>query len=67
MSNSLAHYEAVFIGGGLSSLMLLRAMGRSAPTKIAVIEPRQLESRKTTHWSYWSDVRRQSYYDQFAS
>lgn len=60
------HYDAIFVGGGLSALMLLRAMADSAPRRIAIIEPRRFKPGlvSTVHWSYWSA--NPSFYDQFA-
>jgi len=55
-------FDLVFVGGGLSALMLLHTLGDDAPPRVAVIDDGS--HKGTVHWSYWSD--KPSYYDRFA-
>jgi lycopene beta-cyclase len=57
-------YEAVFVGGGLAAMMLLRELGSTLPGRVAVLDPCPPPERPTVHWSYWSHV--PTLYDRFA-
>jgi lycopene beta-cyclase len=57
-------YEAVFVGGGLAAMLLLRELGSALSGRVAVIDPRPPPERPTVHWSYWSHV--PTLYDRFA-
>jgi lycopene beta-cyclase len=58
-------YDVVFVGGGLSALLLLRELRQTLPGRVAVIDPAlPLSERPNVHWSYWSYE--QTPYDQFA-
>ncbi len=57
-------YEAVFVGGGLAAMLLLRELGSALPPRVAVIDPYPLPGRPVVHWSYWSHV--PTLYDRFA-
>lgn len=59
-------YDAIFLGGGLSSLMLIKAMGEHAPGRIAIIDSRDICNPRKVHWSYWTMADKHSYYDSFA-
>lgn len=53
----------VFVGGGLSALLLLCELQEALPRRVAVIDPEPLPERPLVHWSYWS--RGQTPYDRF--
>ncbi len=57
-------YEAVFVGGGLAAMLLLRELGSGLSGRVAVIDPCPPPERPTVHWSYWSHV--PTLYDRFA-
>jgi lycopene beta-cyclase len=57
-------YEAVFVGGGLAAMLLLRELGSALSGRVAVIDPCPPPERPTVHWSYWSHV--PTFYDRFA-
>lgn len=57
-------YDAVFVGGGLAAMLLLRAARGKMPGRVAVIDPTPLLESSAVHWSYWS--RDPSFYDRFA-
>lgn len=54
----------VFVGGGLSALLLLNELRKTLPGRVAVIDPDPLPRRPLVHWSYWSHE--QTPYDRFA-
>ena len=54
----------VFVGGGLSALMLLKELRDALPERVAVIDPSPPQEEPPVHWSYWS--RGQTFYDRFA-
>lgn len=59
------NFDIIFAGGGLSALLLLRALEPVAPNlRIAVIDPIKPSKKPLIHWSYWSDE--PTYFDQFA-
>jgi lycopene beta-cyclase len=60
----IREYDMVFVGGGLSALLLLNGLRRALPRRIAVIDPDPLPERPLVHWSYWS--RGRTPYDRFA-
>jgi lycopene beta-cyclase len=47
-------YEAVFVGGGLAAMLLLRELGAALSGRVAVVDPSPPPERPTVHWSYWS-------------
>ena len=57
-------YEAIFVGGGLAAMLLLREIGPGLSGRVAVIDPYPPPERPTIHWSYWSHV--PTFYDRFA-
>ena len=57
-------YEAIFVGGGLAAMLLLRELGSALSGRVAVIDPCPPPERPTVHWSYWSRV--PTLYDRFA-
>jgi lycopene beta-cyclase len=57
-------YEAVFVGGGLAAMLLLRELGSALSGRVAVLDPYPPSERPTVHWSYWSHV--PTLYDRFA-
>jgi lycopene beta-cyclase len=57
-------YEAVFVGGGLAAMLLLRELGVALSGRIAVVDPCPPPERPTVHWSYWSHV--PTLYDRFS-
>jgi lycopene beta-cyclase len=57
-------YEAIFVGGGLAAMLLLRELGSALSGRVAVIDPCPPPERPTVHWSYWSQV--PTLYDRFA-
>jgi lycopene beta-cyclase len=57
-------YEAVFVGGGLAAMLLLRELGSALSGRVAIIDPCPLPDKPTVHWSYWSHV--PTLYDRFA-
>jgi lycopene beta-cyclase len=57
-------YDMVFVGGGLSALLLLNGLRTALPRRVAVIDPDPLPERQLVHWSYWS--RERTPYDRFA-
>jgi lycopene beta-cyclase len=57
-------YEAVFVGGGLAAMLLLRELGSALSGRVAVLDPRPPPEGPTVHWSYWSHV--PTLYDRFA-
>ncbi|HKH83723.1 MAG TPA: lycopene cyclase family protein, partial [Gemmatimonadales bacterium] len=57
-------YEAVFVGGGLAAMLLLRELGSALSPRVAVIDPYPPSERPAVHWSYWSHV--PTLYDRFA-
>jgi lycopene beta-cyclase len=57
-------YEAVFVGGGLAAMLLLRELGSALSGRVAVLDPCPPPERPTIHWSYWSHV--PTLYDRFA-
>lgn len=57
-------YDVVFVGGGLSTLLLLKELRPVLPTRVAVLDPSPLLDRPPVHWSYWSHER--TLYDRFA-
>lgn len=54
----------VFVGGGLSALLLLNGLRKTLPGRVAVVDPAPLPERPLVHWSYWS--RGRTPYDRFA-
>jgi lycopene beta-cyclase len=57
-------YDVVFLGGGLSALLLLNEMRNTLRGRVAVVDPDPLPERPLVHWSYWS--RGRTLYDEFA-
>ena len=57
-------YEAIFVGGGLAAMLLLRELEWGLSDRVAVIDPYPPLERPTVHWSYWSRV--PTLYDRFA-
>jgi lycopene beta-cyclase len=57
-------YEAIFVGGGLSAMLLLRELGPALSGRVAVLDPCPPPEKPTVHWSYWSHV--PTLYDRFA-
>jgi hypothetical protein len=57
-------YDVVFVGGGLSALLLLKELRSALPERVAVIDPVPLSERPNVNWSYWSYE--QTPYDRFA-
>jgi lycopene beta-cyclase len=57
-------YEAIFVGGGLAAMLLLRELGSAVSGRVAVLDPCPPPERPTVHWSYWSRV--PTLYDRFA-
>jgi lycopene beta-cyclase len=57
-------YEAIFVGGGLAAMLLLRELGAALSGRVAVVDPCPPPERPTVHWSYWSHV--PTLYDRFA-
>lgn len=57
-------YDVVFVGAGLSALLLLAELRSRLPERVAVIDPVPLSERGIVHWSYWSHE--QTPYDRFA-
>lgn len=54
----------LFVGGGLSALLLLNELRKALPGRVAVVDPAPLPQRPLVHWSYWSHE--QTPYDRFA-
>jgi lycopene beta-cyclase len=61
---SAREYDVVFVGGGLSALLLLKELRDALPERVAVIDPSPPQEEPPVHWSYWS--RGQTFYDHFA-
>ena len=61
---SAREYDVVFVGGGLSALLLLKELRDALPERVAVIDPSPPQEEPPVHWSYWS--RGQTFYDRFA-
>jgi lycopene beta-cyclase len=57
-------YQAVFVGGGLAAMLLLRELGSALSGRVAVLDPCPPPEKPTVHWSYWSHV--PTLYDRFA-
>jgi lycopene beta-cyclase len=57
-------YEAIFVGGGLAAMLLLRELGPALSGRVAVLDPCPPPEKPTVHWSYWSHV--PTLYDRFA-
>jgi lycopene beta-cyclase len=57
-------YDVVFVGGGLSALLLLKELRGALPGRVAVLDPSPPLEQPPVHWSYWS--RGQTFYDRFA-
>jgi lycopene beta-cyclase len=57
-------YDLVFVGGGLSAMLLLKELPPALPERIAVVDPSPPLDQPPVHWSYWS--REQTFYDRFA-
>jgi lycopene beta-cyclase len=57
-------YEAVFVGGGLAAMLLLRELGAALSGRVAVVDPSPPPERPTVHWSYWSQG--PTLYDRFS-
>jgi lycopene beta-cyclase len=57
-------YEAIFVGGGLAAMLLLRELGSALSGRVAVLDPCPLPEKPPVHWSYWSHV--PTLYDRFA-
>jgi lycopene beta-cyclase len=57
-------YEAIFVGGGLAAMLLLRELGPALSGRVAVLDPCPPPERTTVHWSYWSHG--PTLYDRFA-
>ena len=57
-------YDVVFVGGGLSALLLLKELRGALPGRVAVVDPSPPLEQPPVHWSYWS--RGQTFYDRFA-
>ncbi|QIN78454.1 hypothetical protein GBA65_07865 [Rubrobacter marinus] len=47
-------YDVVFVGGGLSALLLLKALRGTLPGRVAVVDPSPPLEQPPVHWSYWS-------------
>lgn len=61
---AVGDYEAIFVGGGLAAMLLLREIGPGLSGRVAVIDPCPPSERPTIHWSYWGHV--PTLYDRFA-
>jgi lycopene beta-cyclase len=57
-------YEAIFVGGGLAAMLLLRELGPALSGRVAVLDPCPPPEKPPVHWSYWSHV--PTLYDRFA-
>lgn len=57
-------YDVVFVGGGLSALLLLNELRANLPGRVAVVDPSPPLESPPVHWSYWSTG--QTPYDGFA-
>jgi lycopene beta-cyclase len=57
-------YEAIFVGGGLAAMLLVRELGPALPGRIAIVDPCPPPEKPTVHWSYWSHG--PTLYDRFA-
>jgi lycopene beta-cyclase len=57
-------YEAVFVGGGLAAMLLVRELGSALSGRVAVVDPCPPQEKPTVHWSYWSHG--PTLYDRFA-
>jgi lycopene beta-cyclase len=57
-------YEAIFVGGGLAAMLLLRELGSALSGRVAVLDPCPPPERPTVHWSYWTHGA--TLYDRFA-
>jgi lycopene beta-cyclase len=57
-------YEAIFVGGGLAAMLLLRELGAALSGRVAVVDPCPPPERPTVHWSYWSHG--PTLYDRFS-
>ncbi|HEX2728467.1 MAG TPA: lycopene cyclase family protein [Rubrobacteraceae bacterium] len=60
---SASTHDMVFVGGGLSALLLLNELRTALPGRVAVVDPAPLLQRPLVHWSYWSHG--QTPYDRF--
>ncbi len=60
----LRAYDMVFVGGGLSALLLLNELRTGSSARIAVVDPSPPWEQPPVHWSYWS--RGRTPYDRFA-
>src|SRR5687768_12724320 len=63
-SVAVRDYEAVFVGGGLAAMLLLRELGSALSGRVAILDPYPPPQKPTIHWSYWSHV--PTLYDRFA-
>jgi hypothetical protein len=61
---SAHEYDVVFVGGGLSAVLLLQELRGALPGRVAVVDPSPPWEGPTVHWSYWSHER--TPYDRFA-
>ena len=61
---TVREYDVVFVGAGLSALLLLKELRPELPERVAVIDPDPLSGRPLVHWSYWNHE--QTPYDRFA-
>lgn len=61
---AIPKYDVIFVGGGLSALLLLNEMRKTMRGRMAVVDPDPLPERPLVHWSYWS--RGRTPYDEFA-
>jgi hypothetical protein len=57
-------YEAIFVGGGLAAMLLVRELGSALSGRVAVVDPCPPQEKPTVHWSYWSHG--PTLYDRFA-
>jgi lycopene beta-cyclase len=57
-------YEAIFVGGGLAAMLLLRELGSALSGRVAIVDPCPPPEKPTVHWSYWSHG--PTLYDRFA-
>ena len=61
---STQKYDVVFVGGGLSAMLLLNELRPALPARVAVVDPCPPLEQPLVHWSYWSH--RHTFYDRFA-
>lgn len=62
---AIQEHDIVFVGGGLSAMLLLQELRTALPERVAVVDPTPLTERSPVHWSYWSHE--QTPYDRFAT